>query len=80
MENRHDPVLMPSEVSSRVGPFDRFAAVSSKVALSCGWSGSATDSARIRKGSSVNLGRRSACFVLRSVRSSSSAVTSISSM
>src|SRR5258708_31861817 len=32
MGNRHDPVLMPSEVSSRVGPFDRFAGVSSKVA------------------------------------------------
>jgi hypothetical protein len=32
MGNRHDPVLMPSEVSSRVGPFDRFAGVSSKIA------------------------------------------------
>jgi len=32
MGNRQDPVLMPSEVSSRVGPFDRFAGVSSKVA------------------------------------------------
>jgi len=32
MGNRHDPVLMPSEVSPRVGPFDRFAGVSSKVA------------------------------------------------
>jgi len=32
MGNRNDPVLMPSEVSSRVGPFDRFAGVSSKVA------------------------------------------------
>jgi len=26
------PVLMPSEVSSRVGPFDRFAGFSSKIA------------------------------------------------
>jgi low affinity Fe/Cu permease len=32
MTNRHDPVLMPSEVSSRVGPFDRFAGVSSMIA------------------------------------------------
>ena len=31
MGNRHDPVLMPSEVSSRVGLFDRFAGVSSKI-------------------------------------------------
>ena len=27
MTNRHEPVLMPSEVSSRVGLFDRFAGV-----------------------------------------------------
>src|SRR6478736_5442106 len=32
MGNLHDPVLMPSEVSSRVGPFDRFAGVSSRIA------------------------------------------------
>jgi hypothetical protein len=32
MTNRHQPVLMPSEVSSRVGPFDRFAGLSSMVA------------------------------------------------
>jgi hypothetical protein len=32
MTNRHEPVLMPSEVSSRVGPFDRFAGVSSMIA------------------------------------------------
>jgi low affinity Fe/Cu permease len=32
MTNRHDPVLMPSEVSSRVGPFDRFAGLSSMIA------------------------------------------------
>src|SRR6478736_3613493 len=32
MGNLHDPVLMPSEVSSRVGPFDRFAGISSKIA------------------------------------------------
>ena len=32
MGNPHDPVLMPSEVSSRVGPFDRFAGISSKIA------------------------------------------------
>ena len=31
MGNRHEPVLMPSEVSSRVGPFDRFAGVSSQI-------------------------------------------------
>jgi len=31
MGNRHDAVLMPSEVSSRVGPFDRFAGVSSQI-------------------------------------------------
>ena len=32
MTGHHDPVLMPSEVSSRVGPFDRFAGVSSMIA------------------------------------------------
>src|SRR6185436_8297338 len=32
MGNPHDPVLMPSEVSSRVGPFDRFAGISSRIA------------------------------------------------
>ena len=32
MGNPHDPVLMPSEVSSRVGPFDRYAGISSKIA------------------------------------------------
>ena len=32
MTNRHEPVLMPSEVSSRVGPFDRFAGLSSMIA------------------------------------------------
>src|SRR5580765_2220831 len=32
MGNLHDPVLMPSEVSSRVGPFDRFAGISSRIA------------------------------------------------
>ena len=32
MTNRHEPVLMPSEVSSRVGPFDRFAGLSSNIA------------------------------------------------
>jgi hypothetical protein len=32
MTNHHVPVLMPSEVSSRVGPFDRFAGVSSMIA------------------------------------------------
>jgi len=32
MGSPNDPVLMPSEVSSRVGPFDRFAGVSSKIA------------------------------------------------
>ena len=31
MTGHHDPVLMPSEVSSRVGPFDRFAGVSSMI-------------------------------------------------
>jgi hypothetical protein len=30
--NHDNPVLMPSEVSSRVGPFDRFAGVSSRIA------------------------------------------------
>jgi hypothetical protein len=30
--NHENPVLMPSEVSSRVGPFDRFAGVSSRIA------------------------------------------------
>jgi hypothetical protein len=30
--NHGNPVLMPSEVSSRVGPFDRFAGVSSRIA------------------------------------------------
>ena len=32
MGNPRDPVLMPSEVSSRVGPFDRFAGISSRIA------------------------------------------------
>jgi low affinity Fe/Cu permease len=32
MSDRHGPVLMPSEVSSRVGLFDRFAGVSSMIA------------------------------------------------
>src|SRR6266542_4472853 len=34
MGNHHAPVLMPSEVSSRVGPFDRFAGESSRIASS----------------------------------------------
>jgi Low affinity iron permease len=32
MTNRNHPVLMPSEVSQRVGPFDRFAGWSSRIA------------------------------------------------
>ena len=32
MTKSHVPVLMPSEVSSRVGPFDRFAGISSLIA------------------------------------------------
>ena len=32
MTSRQGPVLMPSEVSTRVGPFDRFAGLSSMIA------------------------------------------------
>jgi hypothetical protein len=32
MTGHETPVLMPSDVSSRVGPFDRFAGLSSKIA------------------------------------------------